>query len=50
MAGRYFKPEQFWTTLAAVIVGGIAVGVVVYGMNPLDNIKKVTVKPNSEED
>jgi hypothetical protein len=48
---QYFKPAQFWTTLASVIVGGIIVGILVYGYNPLDNVKKITfTDENKSED
>lgn len=47
MQNKYFKPAQFWTTLASVVAGGVIVGVIVYGMNPLDNVKKITIKTTS---
>jgi len=47
---QYFKPAQFWTTLASVVAGGLIVAIIAYGMNPLDNIKKITVKTNSNSD
>lgn len=47
---KYFKPEQFWTTLASVVAGGLIVAIIAYGMNPLENIKKITVKTDSKTD